>query len=79
MPSVEQERIRDAIRANPPHPDAILVGWVLIAEWEAARGERLLSRLWTEKASSWQVKGYLHEGLFGGWPDGNLNRPAAGG
>ena len=77
MSSNEQERISEAVMGNPPHPDATLVGWVVIAEWEIAERERLLSRLWNPDSSSWQVKGYLHEALFGSWPDANGTGPGS--
>jgi hypothetical protein len=47
---------------------AVLLGWVMVAEWVAPTGKRWLSRLdGTANGSGcpdWQREGYLHNALF---------------
>lgn len=67
MSSPEQESIHGAIEANPPTTDAELVGWGLVAEWRTRDGKRFLGRMAGPDTTIWQVKGYLHEGVYGKW------------
>ena len=39
-----------------------------MAEWVESDGQRLLTRLVSDRSSAWQVKGFLHEGLYTEWP-----------
>lgn len=51
---------------------AVLIGYVIVAEYSAPDGERWLSqRSWTHGGppATWTVKGWLHEVLFGGFGD----------
>jgi hypothetical protein len=90
--SLEQQQIGDSVSLIPPKAGLVLGGWVLMAEWVEPDGQRLLSRLVSDSSSAWQVKGYLHEGLYTDWhtdvqhhnpghPSGwvNLPRPESGG
>lgn len=47
---------------------AVLMGWVVIAEWMAPTGERWLSKVAGnasgEGCPEWQTQGYLHNALF---------------
>ncbi len=69
MGSSEQVAIDLALAGVPPREDVTLRGWVMTAEWVESDGQRFLTRLVAEGTSSWQVKGYLHEGLFSRWPN----------
>jgi hypothetical protein len=66
--SPEQQHINDCVAVVPPKPALTLGGWVLMAEWIEPDGQRLLTRLVSDKSSAWQVKGFLHEGLYTDWP-----------
>ena len=68
MVSSEQAGIDQVIGAIPPKTDALLVGWVVMAEWMEPTGDRFLSRLLSAGSTPWQAKGYLMEGLNGTWP-----------
>ena len=68
MISPEQKHIDDCVAVVPPKPGLVLGGWILMAEWAEADGERLLTRLVSDKTSAWKVKGILHEGLYTDWP-----------
>ena len=48
---------------------ALLTGWVAVMEWVTADGNRYLSSMRADNTPAWQVKGMLHESLFGGWMD----------
>ena len=63
-----EQHITDCVRLVPPKPDLALGGWVLMAEWVETDGQKLLTRLVSNKSSAWQVKGFLHEGLYTDWP-----------
>lgn len=47
---------------------AVLMGWVLVAEWMAPSGERWLSKVdgtaMGQGCPNWQTQGYLHNALF---------------
>jgi hypothetical protein len=49
---------------------AMLMGWVVVAEWMAPDGERWLSRVDGTAARKgcpeWQREGYLHNALYSG-------------
>lgn len=50
---------------------AMLLGWVVVAEWMAPDGDRWLSRLsgtpQDRDAAEWQIQGYLTNALEPGW------------
>ena len=68
-------KIHEAIRAS--HEDdedvngAVLIGWVVVAEWLGGDGKRSLTRITGtpggEPPPQWQVRGYMYEALFGKW------------
>ena len=66
--SREQDVVGAALEAIAPSPAVRLVGFGLMAEWEEPDGQRLLTRLIGDGGNPWQVKGYFHDGLSGGWP-----------
>lgn len=64
---------RDAIHAAiqeqaPRGEDAILTGWVLVAEWMDHQGERWLSKGASASLAQWSARGLHHEALHGNWP-----------
>jgi hypothetical protein len=70
MASPEQQQVQGALELIPPRDGAVLVGYALIAEWEEAGGERLLTRLVGDGGNPWQAKGYFYDGLTTNWPMG---------
>ena len=68
MASSEQQAIRTTLERIPPRDGAVLIGFGLIAEWEEASGERLLTRLMRDGGNPWQAKGYFYNGLTTNWP-----------
>lgn len=65
---------RDAIhealqRHMPKGQDAILTGWVVVAEWVDHDGERWLSKAHAESTATWVADGMHHEAIYGNWPD----------
>jgi len=62
-----QTQIQETIAIHPPVAGASLRGWVVVADWEMVDGRQVLSRLSSPGTASWDVKGYLHEALFGLW------------
>ena len=70
-----EQAIHEAIEASAEQNEkldgALLVGWVVIAEWVSADGTRSLVRMAGTPGGTlpptWQTKGYLHESLFGDW------------
>ncbi len=68
MASPEQEHMWTCINATPPQEDVTLVGYVVMAEWQEADGQRVLTRLVGDHSPAWVAKGYLHEGLYASWP-----------
>ena len=69
MASPEQQAIGDALETVVPRNGVTLGGWVVMAEWVEPDGQKFLTRLVAQRTSPWQVKGYLHEGLFSRWPE----------
>ncbi len=69
------EYLSNAIGSEKPRSDddeemtAILVKWVLLAEWADAYGNVWLTRRWATGSggafSTWDMKGMLHEALYG--------------
>jgi hypothetical protein len=75
--TTREHAIHDAIEASASENGAldgsVLVGWVVLAEWVGANGVRSLVRMSGTPGGSppptWQMRGYLHEALFGAWDD----------
>lgn len=62
-----EKRIEEAIRAydrecNPEDYNALLIGWVVVAEWIDADGEPNLSAFAREGMPSWRINGLLEAG-----------------
>jgi hypothetical protein len=68
MGTTNQEGIDRVIAAFPPKKEVLLTGWVVVAEWMDAGGDRFISRMLSDGSTPWQAKGYLYEGLNGSWP-----------
>jgi hypothetical protein len=68
MASPEQMAIDRSLGTVVPRTGVTLGGWVVMAEWVEPDGQKFLTRLVSDGTSPWQVKGYLHEGLFSRWP-----------
>ena len=66
--SNEQDVIAVALESIAPREGLTLVGFGLMAEWQEADGQRLLTRLIGDGGNPWQVKGYFHDGLNRVWP-----------
>jgi hypothetical protein len=65
-----RDAIHDAIQHHAPlGSEALLTGWVLVAEWMDPHGERWLSKAHAASTSDWAAKGMHHEALHGKWPD----------
>ncbi|HKF14732.1 MAG TPA: hypothetical protein VKB13_05835 [Gaiellaceae bacterium] len=75
MSSGPPQGLHDAIEAsqdgNERLEHAVLVGWVVVAEWAGVDGTRTLTRMSGTPGGAippeWQTRGYLHEALFGRW------------
>lgn len=65
-----REAIHEALQKNLPRgEDAILTGWVLVAEWIDHDGEQWLSKGHAAGTAPWTAAGMLHEALHGtNWP-----------
>ena len=54
-------------------PDgSLLVGWLVVAEWEAPNGDRWLSKFSGDahrELTQWRERGYAHEVVIGGFDD----------
>lgn len=67
----DRERIRDAVQASGVADEdeelrgALVTGWYLISEWCDTNGKKWLARFSHENATAWQIKGWLHEALYG--------------
>ena len=72
MASEDQEQIHRAIDGQAPTEEAELISWALVAEWKTADGRRFLTRLAGPDVTLWQMKGYLHEGVYGQWLENAL-------
>lgn len=68
-----RKRIHEAVQATNDQQDelddALLVGWVLVAEWMDPEGDRWLSKVsgtngGEDSPNSWTERGYLHEVLY---------------
>lgn len=66
------DEIQATATADNELDGAVLMGYVLIAEWSTPNTERWLSKVtWSAAGKcppAWQVDGYLHHALFEGWP-----------
>ena len=64
-----RDAIHEAIQKHAPRgQDAILTGWVLVAEWIDHEGERWLSKAHAASTANWTARGMHHEALYGDWP-----------
>lgn len=67
-----REAVHEAIQRHAPRgEDALLTGWVLVAEWVDHDGGRWLSKAHAASTPSWTADGMLHAALYGDWPSGN--------
>lgn len=65
-----RDAIHQAIQQHAPRgEDAILTGWVFVAEWVDHDGERWLSKAHAASTTAWGANGMLHEAIYGDWPD----------
>lgn len=61
------DALQASISAHQPDLDdraAVLVGYVVVAEWSDERGERWLSTASAPDMPSWAIRGLLHEALY---------------
>jgi hypothetical protein len=79
MVEAAQDQMHDSISGHPPVPDARLIGWAVVAEWDTPGGEKLLTRIASPRTPIWDFKGYLHEGLYGLWASPDLSAWAGNG
>ena len=65
------EAIQASQEGNERLDEAVLIGWIVIAEWLSSDGTRSLVRMSGTPGGTqppeWQTRGYLHEALFGDW------------
>jgi hypothetical protein len=65
-----REAIHEAIQKHAPRgEDALLTGWVFVAEWVDHDGERWLSKAAAASTSNWAANGMHHEAIWGDWGD----------
>jgi hypothetical protein len=65
-----RDAVHEAIQQNlPTGREAILTGWVVVAEWMDHQGERWLSKGYSASLTAWSARGMHHEVLYGNWPD----------
>jgi hypothetical protein len=64
MSTPEQEHVDALVRSQQPATDADLQGWVLLADWELADGEKMVTVMGSPSAHIVHLKGVLHEGLY---------------
>lgn len=72
---LERDRavVEQAVGSTAGHQlkGAMLVGWVVVAEWMTPDGERWLTKFNARDTTRWQVQGYMHNTLYEPWdPDG---------
>lgn len=64
-----RDAIHDAIQEHAPRgQDAVLTGWVMVAEWIDHQGERWLTKGHSQSTANWAASGMYHEALYGEWP-----------
>jgi hypothetical protein len=63
-PTTANDRIDEALRAEPPVEGATLEGWVAFSEWKTPEGESRLVLLGRPEENPTQLKGYVHSGLL---------------
>ena len=66
-----RDAVHEALQANPApgNEGRVLTGWIIVSEWMDPDGERWLGRMHSATTPAWTAKGFLHEGLYGEWPD----------
>jgi hypothetical protein len=63
------EALHNAIGEHAaPEDELMLTRWALVAEWTAADGTRVLTRLGSAGSARWDTSGLFHEALYGEWP-----------
>jgi hypothetical protein len=62
--SPEQKHVDALVQSQQPGPNANLQGWVLLADWELADGEKMVTVMGSPSAHIVHLKGVLHEGLY---------------
>lgn len=66
-----RDAIHEALQEHMPKgQDAILTGWVVVAEWVGRDGIRYLSKAHSASTTTWAANGMYHDALHGDWPDG---------
>lgn len=64
-----RDALHNAIQEHAPiGSEALLTGWVLVAEWVDHDGERWITKAHAASTSAWAAKGMHHEALHGKWP-----------
>lgn len=69
-----QALIGESIGGSQPMPQARLVAWAVVAEWETPDQKKLLTRIASLNTPIWEFKGYMHEALYGLWESADLGR-----
>jgi len=65
-----RDAIHEALQEHMPMGrEAVLTGWVIVAEWMDHEGDRWLSQGRAASTPGWTAKGMHHEALHGEWPD----------
>lgn len=63
----KRDAVHEAIAANGTVENAVLTGWVVVAEWIDVEGERWLSFARSASTPSWTARGMIHE-VLSDWP-----------
>lgn len=68
---VHAEQVHAAIQEGPdvPAEDAVLVKWVVIADWMHTDGTRELTRIAPAGMPIWELRGLCREGTQDGWAE----------
>jgi hypothetical protein len=65
-----RDAVHDAIQQHMPMGrEAVLTGWVIVAEWMDHHGERWLTKGRAATTPAWSGDGMHHEALYGEWLD----------
>lgn len=69
---MNKEQIHEAIQSSANQEDddlkdAVLVKWVLVADFMNPKGERVLIRSWAENMIKYEVEGLLRYGHSSNW------------
>jgi hypothetical protein len=67
---VFRDSVQTAVQQNAPiGREALLTGWVLIAEWMDHDGDRWLTREQAATTTQWTASGMYHEALHSDWDE----------